>query len=426
MYLFETDNNDQFNLLAVSVNPSSLDAIKANLERSFSGWTSTDPDCIAIDNWVAPDGCSENLCPEEGDCPCSCQGQSYDPLGCNASVITGGLYAETDDATRVAGVFPNYNGSFGRVASCEDGVGTNAVGQPHYVEMPNNNTYKIMSGNEVPTLGATVFNWEGLTGFDRTETYEFCALVGKIDSQTIGSRTLLDFTDSPNANSEQQRIELIVNPNYRPTDNSTYLSGLDIFCYMARENGNQVSYWTRNEFGGTVKNTVTLPESVMPAAELFTWFSAKVTHTFAEIGPADEGYADGLTNPNYTVYTALATCDYFVNGFPIATGVPISRKSGYNPNDLESVLAAFTPGGVKPAGLRWCSSNTPLLSNGTIPTVRAKNPSGANGNDELAIAFVDIGPGASLIPATEQGRNLKRIDPTYTNYEDCNNCGDTP
>jgi hypothetical protein len=384
-------------------------------------------ECIDYD---FPEGCPDTIYPDN-PCPCSCRGQSYDPLGCSADVITGGLYDLTGYPARLNGTFPNYDGSQGRVVYWEDGGGTNdSYDQTEMMDVAfdENNSYRVLGnrdsydGTQRGYVDPTA-DIRGIvsTGSAANGTFEFCALVGYVDNPITNTNLVIPADVVGDGFANNGRVNFTRESKFKQISGSrTWISQMGDFNVSFQRRGpSTVSYQRSDTGGASTRIEVTLPRSVLDPEDKFVWFSAKVFVQAQELGSAKDTIP-GFTNPTYWAYKTSASADLYVNGFLIASGVRVHRKSGYLNDEFAHYVVENT--GFNPAVLQTTifDDNNPLDNNDFVPKIWTQDPN--TGNERLFIAFMDTGPGASLIPASEQGRNLARIDPNNTPYADCSGC----
>ena len=439
MGLFETSNNDQFNLLAISTNPSDLDDIKVGLERSFPNFVSTDPDCITIDNWVAPDGCSEVLCPEDdGECPCYCGDFTIDPLTCEPEgyTITGGFYPAYS-ASDANGVFPNYNGTYGRLEVYKDGA-------PYGYTFDTTTQQKVFHGGQLYYLlglrSSTGINNE-LTyapynfvtigsniGTSWTHEFEASVLCGYVDIQSANEPEMLipDNTGSPlggSPNAGGVRFEGSGTVRDQNGDGPVAQSiGLGLSAKMERRGPSTVAFTGWNKAEGQFWREVTLPPSVLDPSDKFVWFSFKSTIEWEDLGETQVDWPMLDSDPNYNGYRMRTRNIYYVNGVQVGHVATSVGNAGYYPDDDWAYFKTYGLHPDKVFSLGYQTDGVP--HNGVLPGLPVNEPSNMNG--EMVYAWMDIGPGAANLPNTTLGKNLSRINDTYVAPDSCNNCGDTP
>jgi hypothetical protein len=381
-------------------------------------------------DFVAPEGCPEEVCPDD-PCPCSCRGTNFDPLGCNASVITGGLYDEGTFPDRVDGTFLNYNDSQGRVVYWEDGVGnSDSFDSTEMMEVAfdENNTYRVLGTRN--TYDGTQRKYVDpsadirgtiSTGAAANGTFEFCALVGYVDNPLINTTLITPEDIVGDGFKNNGRVNFTRYSKFKQLSGSqTWISPMGDFNVSFQRRGPSTISYDRNDLGGGSSTVeVELPASVLDPDDKLLWFSAKVVVQAQELGAATE-IIPGFINPTYWAYKTQAQADLYVNGFLIAQGIHVHHKSGYFSDEFAHYVVENT--GVNPAALQDTvfDDNNALNNNDFVPGVWLQDPNASN--ERMFIAFMDVGEGASLIPGTEQGRNLARIDPNNTPFADCSGC----
>ena len=411
-------------LAITKTNDAAFEAVATGIKRTFPTYVSTETKCTEI-----PEGCPDVILPAPGgDCPCSCRGFTIDPLGCNPSIITGGLYSTTESRPLTDGVFPNYDGSFGRVNEYLSGELSNLANDI-------NSRVKILYGSDVlyaiRRKGAADRHWSsGLKDYEGqqfgvgfTDTHEFCALLGHTDNQVFNEPVLVTVPDM-NGQSFGRNGSLAYKAGLYVLrgDNSTVINnGININVQVARSAPGSIQYQKNNTIGGYDTVEVDLPPEVLDPNDKLYWVSAKTTFGIQELG-AGVDVIPGYTNGVYMIYRSFARSDIYINGYLIAEDVYTNYKSGYVASD-PGYYAEVNTGVAPPVAFPDMKFGTSQTAGGnpsadSIPSIFINEPN--LGTNSHFIAFMDEGPGASLIPASEQGRNLARIDPNNTPYKDCN------
>jgi hypothetical protein len=400
------------------------DAIKEAVKRSFATYVSTEPRCTGVSS---EEGCPEEICPDD-PCPCSCRGNSLDPLGCNPSIITGGLYDLADTRPITDGVFLNYDGSQGRVKEFLAGEVSNLlpdVNGKAKALFGNDVLYGFRDKNSGQHRGWATgdINYEGVpyTG-GITQGFEFCALVGHTGNQVLNEPPLIQV---PNMNGEtfgrNGSIGYTCGIYLLKADNTPLISSLGFNIDVERSAPDTIRYREKNNFGGSDTIEVTLPPEVLDPNDNLFWVSVDIGFKFSNEGPAKDIIPD-FQLASALAYRHMALANIYINGFQIASGVQANYKSGYFPDD-KGMWDTVNTGAIPPVEFQNMKYGNFYTSNGTkvmatIPHINIQKPN--LGTNEMFVAFMDEGPGASLIPTSEQGFNLKRIDPNNTPYADCN------
>ncbi len=379
-------------------------------------------DCI---NFVPPEGCPQVICPPD-DCPCYCQGFTFEPLECASGEVTGGLYEISDTRPITDGSFLNYDGSQGRVKEWLKGEPSNLLpdvngraevfynGELHYGFMDKNKAQ-----GRAFSSGLKNFEGQAWVG-DIVETFEFSALMGHTGNQATNNPELITVpdkrSDSPGRNGEiQHRLNLYL----LEANNDTIISTAGFNAAVERSAPGSIRYRQTTNNGGDEYINVDLPPSILHPDDKFFWVSMKTTFTLEALGPATEEIP-GFTGESYYTFRYSGRSAIYINGFEVASNVPSNYKSSYFPDDnrhYENYNTGVIPATL-PEGMRLGSNQTRFgnLSQDTIPSVLIYGPN--QGTNELFVAFMDEGPGAANLPNTEFGKNLKRIDPNY-GPDDC-------
>ena len=371
---------------------------------------------------------------DTGGCPCSCGESTFDPLACAPGAITGGLYELADTRPIVDGVFANYDGSQGSVKEYLNGVPSNVLPDVNgRAEVFYNNTlkYGLMDNNAGQlrhwSSGGTNYEGQPFSG-SFENTHEFCALIGHTGNQVLNEPPLIDVPDKrAETFGRNGTISYRAGLYLLKDDNTTVINnGININVSVQRSAPGSVMYRQNTNVGGSEYINVDLPPTVLDPNDKYYWLSVKTTLGLSEVGPSAE-VIPGFTNPNYYSYKSFAKSDIYINGFLIAKDVYTNYKSGYLPDD-PAMYSEVNVGANPPTpfpnlklGSNQTASGNPSAD--TIPSISIQKPN--QGTNQVFIAFMDEGPGASDIPNSELGKNLKRIDPNHTPSEDCD-CPELP
>ena len=386
-------------------------------------------ECI---DWVAPDGCPDEACPDD-PCPCSCRGTTIDPLGCNPSIITGGLY-DSVAVPRTNGVFENYDGSFGRVIEADAlGVGvttsTSINNGMAAVEIGGQLFHALSSrgidGNWIST--DSTYNLEGRPVSSGTSAlFETSVLLG-LANNVGGDTTLVDtwptfpVTTPFNVTPYFQCHSL--NPHLFAADGSSYGAIKNSTAVIARTGPSEFEIYDGSWKGVGVSTSrrVTVPAEVMKPTDNMFWVTVKTQWTFFDVGRAIDFNIPGASAPSQYAWGFTCTNTYYVNGFEIATGQGWTSNSAPPFADGAYYFYDIVPdSSISPQPGLTLKTQTNVAKPTSLTTIADSAIFNEAGAYELFAGFIDIGPGAADIPYTEQGANLKRIDPNNTPYKDCN------
>jgi hypothetical protein len=414
---------------ASSADDSFIAEVDKAISRSMLGYVSTETKCTEI-----PEGCPDVILPAPGgDCPCSCRGTTIDPLGCNPSIITGGLY-DSVAVPRTNGVFENYDGSFGRVieadalgvgvttsTSINDGMAAVEIGGQLFHALSS----RGIDGNWIST--DSTYNLEGRPASSGTSAlFETSVLLG-LANNVGGDTTLVDTwptfpVTTPFNNTPYFQCHSL-NPHLFAADGSSYGAIKNSTAVIARTGPSEFEIYDGSWKGVGVSTSrrVTVPAEVMKPTDNMFWVTVKTQWTFFDVGRAIDFNIPGASAPSQYAWGFTCNNTYYVNGFEIATGQGWTSNSAPPFADGAYYFYEIVPdSSISPQPGLTLKTQTNVAKPTSLTTFADSVIFNEAGAYELFAGFIDIGPGAADIPYTEQGANLKRIDPNNTPYKDCN------
>jgi hypothetical protein len=277
------------------------------------------------------------------------------------------------------------------------------------------------------SAGDGSYDLEGTSAVGTTiRNFETCALLG-MSSTSTGEILEGPWPTFPEGSTEFYQVPTLVahilDPDLFAQDGSSYGKIEPTSARIGRTGPSEVEIYDgawKGSPGLPKSRRITLPPEVLHPNDNMFWVSIKTAWIFEDMGRAIDFIP---TTPSDQIYLWRITAQntYYVNGVEVGTGLGFVQNSAplYDPN-YEYIQEIVADSSQQPQqGTTFRTRLNPALptSMKTVANSTIRNDASAY---KLFAAFLDMGEGSVGIANTEQGANLKRIDPNHTPYEDCN------